>query len=341
MENGLPSTIVASEGGDQTSSKKSERSILGEISIDQGDAHNDTEYEHVYDECDSVDSRMDTDADRNTVENHVEINENIMKSPVNTTSDDNMNEINTPVMFDWKLSDATRNLVKNTSFLVPANRRNTLLGLADLELSAEKSSPKICENEARSRYQTPQQLLKSCHLLESSVSKADIGIETPVTPTIGTPFQTTSLQLTASKCSNSEAAYAPSAILDTSDQSPAHAVAESPVIVTNPVSSSPAKCAGMIAAVDHEEWIGTPSFLKLQLTTDVLNQAINEINTFIDQENIEIFTQEQIDNILCDQTKGLGLSKGQVKAVMLGLVTLKKMDLGTEGKNKVYKIKNN
>ena len=305
MENGLPSTIVASEGGDQTSSKKSERSILGEISIDHGDVNNDTEYEHVYDECDSVDSRMDTDADRNTAENHVEINENIMKSPVNTTSDDNMNEINTPVMFDWKLSDATRNLVKNTSFLVPANRRNTLLGLADLELSAEKSCHKICENEARSRYQTPQQLLKSCHLLESSVSKADIGVETPLTPTIGTPFQTTSLQLTASKCSNSDAAHAPSsAILDRNDQSPNHAVTESPAILTNQVTPSTAKGAGTIAAVDNEEWIGTPSFLKLQLTIDVLNQAIREINMFIEREHLEVFTQEHIDSILCDKTEG-------------------------------------
>ena len=285
---------------------------------------------------------MDTDADSNTAERDLEMNENIMNSPVNTTSDDTMNEICTPVMFDWKLSDATRNLVKNTSFLVPANRRSTLLGLADLELSAEKSINTMCDNEVKSQYQTPQQLLKSCHLLESSTLKADVGIETPLTPTIGTPFQTIHLQLTASKCGNVDTAYASSsATPDMNDPSPSKATTESPVIPTKQVSSSTAKGACAIAAVNHEEWISTPSFLKLQLTVDVLNQAISKINRCIERENLEIFTQEQVDGILCDETNGPSLSKGEVKAVMLALVTLKKMDLGTEGKNKMYKIKNN
>jgi hypothetical protein len=359
MENGLQASLsaVAAVGSasvvstDETS-KKSERTILGEITIDQQEASDDVDCEAVY--IDSVDSSRvdaDVDVDRDTVENIVEINENSMKSPMNTTSDDHLNEIHTPVMFDWKLSDATRNLVKNTSFLVPANRRNTLIGLADLELLSDtKPDHQVSEekSEIKSRYQTPQQLLKSCHLLESSptLSKAvDCGAETPVTPTIGTPFQTVNLQLTASKCNIDENLLAS---LDESSQAspaaPTHALTHSPTPSSTPVSTQvmPPISSGFdaaIPAVDHEEWIRAPSFLKLQLTMDVLNQAINEINGYIAQEDAEIFTQDQMDAILCDAANGLNLSKGAVKAVMLGLVTLKKIDLGTEGKNKVYKIK--
>lgn len=219
------------------------------------------------------------------------------------------------------------------------------------------------------KLQTPQQLLKSCHLLAVDGNAIDTNyssptaIDTPETPTIGTPFQTCDLRTrgatSVSKLSmNSDISSsfdckatfrsASDAVGDINDDF----IADEAVLFTDAPSSvaMPLKRSHLISPVHaaipsilQSDWDKAPSFLKLQVTIEDLNMSLMLLNRHIEKAKIEgdvsvdMFTQDEMESILCGEDDCIQASS--LKAIILGLVTLKRLDLGNENKVKVFRIK--
>ena len=81
---------------------------------------------------------------------------------------------------------------------------------------------------------------------------------------------------------------------------------------------------------------GSPSFLRMQNSLETLNTAITALNGRICPDSgtgkrLETFTDDEIAAAVPDITN--------VKVVCLGLVHLKRLDIGSENGIKVYKVR--
>jgi hypothetical protein len=97
---------------------------------------------------------------------------------------------------------------------------------------------------------------------------------------------------------------------------------------------------GWIPLVSEEEWSKAPSFLKLQFGLSAMNKMLTLLNQFIAEnmktssKHLESFSYEEIVRIVQS-----AIDPSPIKVVVLGLVHLKRLDVGTENSIKVYKIR--
>lgn len=303
-----------------------------------------------------------------------------VSSPQNMSSisDSSQNQlIKTPNLEEWKLSQSTRNFVVKNACMAPENRRRSMLGgseplisttpLNSHTLSARKSilsssRPSTVESM---KLQTPQQLLKSCHLLAANDNISDTNffspaaIDTPETPEISTPFQTCDLRTKETTSTimkrndmlsslDREATFssAPSITCDLTDDFTCDIAAtftDIPSVIPTKKAQVTVSVPTAIPSILQSDWDKAPSFLKLQVTIEELNMSLMLLNKHIEKAkvdsdiSIEMFTQYEIESILCGEYDCINGSS--LKAIILGLVTLKRLDLGNENKMKVFRIK--
>lgn len=105
-------------------------------------------------------------------------------------------------------------------------------------------------------------------------------------------------------------------------------------------SSAGSASDGWIPLVSEEEWSKAPSFLKLQFGLPAMNKMLTLLNQFLAEtmksssKHLESFSYEEIVRIV-----GTAIEPSPIKVVVLGLVHLKRLDVGTENSIKVYKIR--
>ena len=101
---------------------------------------------------------------------------------------------------------------------------------------------------------------------------------------------------------------------------------------------------GWIPEITSAEYAQAPVFLRLQLPLPVLNAAIGSLNVFISQDHapknskrLESFSDEEIEEVVGNKgTHGCGVSS---KVIVLGLVSLNRLDFTTEHSVKVYRVR--
>jgi hypothetical protein len=102
-----------------------------------------------------------------------------------------------------------------------------------------------------------------------------------------------------------------------------------------------ASSVGWIPLVSDKEWRDAPVFLQKQATVEALNGALSSLNARIastpirtDQRHIESLTTEELEGVIRECCLDTPL-----KVLTMGLVHLKRLDIGTENSIKVYRIR--
>jgi hypothetical protein len=245
----------------------------------------------------------------------------------------------TPTLGDWTFSKATRHILGSAN---PAGG-----ALARLEMP-----------ETEARMVTPENI-NSMPVFASSSSV------TPSTPEAITDFQTCSLQtgptsrtmagmiLSARAANvgnessgeeiefneNDLSRHYPKLGEEDSEEEADKSTLFSPPKIAKVLQPRTNDSDGWIPSIDSAEWETSPSFLKMQVAMETLNEALQRLNEYIADNGgckgrLEFFCDEEMVKIL-----GGSVGATPLKIVVLGLVHLKRLDISTENSVKVYKTR--